>query len=155
MRPLKAIDYGKLNAPQQENFNFQKVAGLLADYGFNCIRLSDDWQGADFLAYSSLTQETLRVQLKSRLSVAKKYIPKGLYVAFPLHAASLTPPITTWYFMPHNELLTIIKRKGKYVTSPSWKKGKAYSIGKPGREIVKALERFKIGSYPSRSETVR
>lgn len=26
------------------------AAAHLADYGFNCLRLSDDWQGADFIA---------------------------------------------------------------------------------------------------------
>ena len=48
---LTKINYGELNARQKEIYNFQKVASLLADYGFNCIKLSDDWQGADFLAY--------------------------------------------------------------------------------------------------------
>ena len=31
------IDFDKLNARQKENFNFQKIAAILADYGFNCI----------------------------------------------------------------------------------------------------------------------
>ena len=48
---LKKIDFKGLNAKQKEIFNYQKVAGELADYGFNCIKLADDWQGADFLAY--------------------------------------------------------------------------------------------------------
>ena len=45
---LQRINYNNLNAKQKEIFNFQKVAAILADYGFNCIKLSDDWQGADF-----------------------------------------------------------------------------------------------------------
>jgi hypothetical protein len=44
------VEYQHLNSRQQENYNFQKVPGRLADYGFNCLRLNDDWQGADFLA---------------------------------------------------------------------------------------------------------
>ena len=48
--PLKKIPYKDLNSRQKENYNFQKVAGELADYGFNCLRLTDDWQGADFIA---------------------------------------------------------------------------------------------------------
>jgi len=27
-----------------------KVAAALADYGYNSMRLNDDWQGADFIA---------------------------------------------------------------------------------------------------------
>jgi hypothetical protein len=48
---LNKVSYDNLNSKQKEIYNFQKVAGLLADYGFNCIKLADDWQGADFLAY--------------------------------------------------------------------------------------------------------
>ena len=48
---LRHIDYSELSARQKEVFNFQKVASLLAEYGFNCIKLTDDWLGADFLAY--------------------------------------------------------------------------------------------------------
>jgi hypothetical protein len=66
---LAKIQYSTLNSRQKEIFNFQKVAGLLADYGFHCIQLSDDWHGADFLAYHKDGVETLRVQLKSRLSI--------------------------------------------------------------------------------------
>ena len=48
---LTKINYDDLNPRQQEAYNFQKAASVLADYGFNCIKLADDWQGADFLAY--------------------------------------------------------------------------------------------------------
>ena len=68
---LKKILYSDLNSRQKEIYNFQKVAAALADYGFNCIKLSDDWQGADFLAYHKDGQDTLRVQLKSRLFIGK------------------------------------------------------------------------------------
>ena len=44
------VPYEKLNSRQKENYNFAKVSARLADCGFNCLRLSDDWQGADFIA---------------------------------------------------------------------------------------------------------
>ncbi|MED7788400.1 hypothetical protein [Francisella sp. 19X1-34] len=53
----------------KKKFFFQKVSSLLADYGFNCIKLADDWQGADFLAYHKDVDNTLRVQLKSKLTI--------------------------------------------------------------------------------------
>ena len=34
---FKRISYNELNSRQQENYNFQKVVALLADYGFNCM----------------------------------------------------------------------------------------------------------------------
>ena len=39
------VPYGKINSRQQKSYNFQKIAARLADYGFNCLRLTDDWQG--------------------------------------------------------------------------------------------------------------
>ena len=39
MTPIK---YSDLNSKQKEIYNFQKVAALLADYGFNCIKLAAD-----------------------------------------------------------------------------------------------------------------
>ena len=47
---LQKITYADLNSRQRENYNFQKVSALFADYGFTTMRLSDDWQGADFIA---------------------------------------------------------------------------------------------------------
>jgi hypothetical protein len=102
---LKKIAYSELNSKQKEIFNFQKVAGLLADYGFNCIKLADDWQGADFLAYHKDDGNTLKVQLKSRLTIAKKYIGKNLFVALPMQ--------TAWCLIEHDKLVDLVK---KYTT---------------------------------------
>ena len=66
---LQRIVYDELNPKQKEIYNFQKVAALLADYGFNCIKLDDDWQGADFLAFHKDGTTTLRVQLKARVTM--------------------------------------------------------------------------------------
>ena len=59
---LQPIDPNKLNGKQKEIYNFQKSASLLADYGFNCIKLSDDWQGADFLAHHFDGKTTLKTR---------------------------------------------------------------------------------------------
>ena len=71
---MSKINYDELNSRQKEIYNFQKVASQLADYGFNCIKLSDDWQGADFLAYHKDGDQTLKVQLKSGMGIYTKYV---------------------------------------------------------------------------------
>jgi hypothetical protein len=76
------IEYATLNARQQENFNFHKIAARLADYGYNALRLSDDFEGADFIALHIDGETLLRVQLKGRLCFDKKYYGKGLHIAF-------------------------------------------------------------------------
>ena len=69
---FQRINPDKLNGRQKEIYNFQQSAALLADYGFNCIKLSDDWQGTDFLAHHFDGRTTLKVQLEARLTVDRK-----------------------------------------------------------------------------------
>ena len=35
---LERVNYADLSSKQKRVFNFQKIAGALADYGFNCIK---------------------------------------------------------------------------------------------------------------------
>ena len=77
---LCKVTYEKLNAKQQENFNYHKVASALADYGYDSMRLNNDWQGADFIAVKG--DSMLKVQLKGRFTVDKKYLGKKIYIAF-------------------------------------------------------------------------
>ena len=37
---FEKIPYDHLNARQKEQFNFQKIAATLAEFGFNCINLA-------------------------------------------------------------------------------------------------------------------
>jgi len=98
------VPYSELNARQRENYNFQKVAARLADYGFNCLRLTDDWQGADFIACHIDGQTFLKVQLKGRLCLDKKYIGKNIHIAF-LRGDDC-------FLYPHDELLATVKANG-------------------------------------------
>ena len=45
---FKKVNYKDLNSKQEENYNFHKVSSKLADYGFNSMRLNDDWEGASW-----------------------------------------------------------------------------------------------------------
>ena len=47
---MEKINYNDLNSKQKENYNYHKVASALADYGYDSMRLNNDWQGADFIA---------------------------------------------------------------------------------------------------------
>ena len=80
MIDLKKVKYTSLNSREKENYNFHKAASALADYGYDSMRLNNDWQGADFIAVKG--DEMIKVQLKSRFTVDKKYIGKDIYVVF-------------------------------------------------------------------------
>ena len=73
------------------------MSAVLADYGFRTIRLSEDWENADFLAYHNDGERFLKVQLKGRLVLDTKYRGKELYICFPCDGA--------WYLYPHDEAL--------------------------------------------------
>ena len=93
---FRRIQYGRLNSRQQESYNFQKISGVLADYGFTTIRLSSDWKGADFIAQHRDDKTYLKVQLKGRLTLAKKYRKKDIWIGFPYG--------DSWYLVPHDEM---------------------------------------------------
>lgn len=99
------IRYDELNSRQPENYNFQKVAARLADNGFNCLRLSDNWQGADFIACHLDGQTFLKVQLKGRFCIDRKYAGKDIHIAF-LRGGDC-------FLYPHDVFLqTLIERGG-------------------------------------------
>jgi|SaaInlStandDraft_1057018.scaffolds.fasta_scaffold01648_5 hypothetical protein len=114
----KKIQYSDLNAKQKENYNFHKVTSALADYGYNSMRLSDDWQGADFIAISG--DDMIKVQLKGRITIDKKYIGKNIYVAFIENE--------TIKIYKHDDALKAIPENVKI--SKSWSEIGNYSWGK-------------------------
>ena len=134
---MKLIKYEDLNSKQKEIYNFQKVAGCLADYGFNCIKLSDDWMGADFLAYHYGGMDTLRVQLKGRLTIDKKYVDKDLYMCFPIDGK--------WYLVLHDELVEYLEKNTPYLSSSSWIEKGSYSSRNPNKDTIQWLSSYCVG----------
>ena len=118
MNNFTKIDYNQLNSKQKENYNFHKVASALADYGYDSMRLNNDWQGADFIAVKN--DEMLKVQLKGRFTVDKKYIDKEIYIAF------IENNIVKIY--DHDEAVNMLPANIKL--SDSWSKHNGYSWGK-------------------------
>lgn len=133
---LQRIEYSELNARQKEIYNFQKLSAVLADYGFNCIKLADDWQGADFLAYHKDGGDTLKVQLKGRITIARDYQGKDLWMAFPVDGA--------WHLIEHDALLKIIDEKTRWLETKSWQQEGKYTAPRPGAELRAALAPSKL-----------
>lgn len=137
---FKKIEYKNLKAKQQEQYNFQKVAAILADYGYTCIKLSDDWQGADFLAYHKNGEQTLKVQLKARLSIYRKYADKDIWMCFPVGKDAARE----WYLIRHDELVEIVRKQTSWLQTSSWESG-GYSSANPSKKLLECLEYYKIG----------
>jgi len=133
---LAPIRYDDLTAKQKEIYNFQKVAARLADYGFNCIKLADDWHGADFLAYHKDGEETLKVQLKGRLLVHRNYVGKHLYMTFPLDGE--------WYLVPHDAIVAHFEAETGYLDTPSWREQGTYHAGNPNQTTRAWLADYRL-----------
>jgi hypothetical protein len=133
---LKRIHYSLLNSRQKENFNFQKIAAVLADYGFVTLRLSDDWQGADFIAQHIDGATFIRVQLKSRLTFHKKYRGKDLWIAFNDGEA--------WYLYPHDDLLRQVLEATGVSSTVSWAERGGYSFPRLSKQLRSLLAKYRI-----------
>lgn len=143
--PYQRIQYANLNAKQKEIFNFQKLSGVLADYGYNCIKLADDWNGADFLAYRNGGHETLRVQLKSALTIKQDYLQHGdLYIAFPHRLANQEINSRDWYLIKHSELVEKVRIHTPWLNSDSWLIDKSYHSQSPSVALMESLIDFKL-----------
>lgn len=117
---FERVPYGALNARQKENYNFHKVASRLADYGFTSLRLTDDFEGADFVALHVDGETILRVQLKGRLTFDRKYVGKDIWIGFRHNE--------TVYLYPHDELLAHVLAAGKMERTLSWTEKGLYSF---------------------------
>ena len=144
MFEFQHIDYMSLNSRQQENYNFQKVSAILADYGFSTMRLTDDWGGADFIAQYCDGKTILKVQLKSACTINKKYLGKDIYMAFPAGAE--------WCVIPHDYLVEQVmaanlkssKRKN-LEDNESWASGKDwFTPRQPQKWVMEILKPYVV-----------
>ena len=135
---LKQIDYKNLNARQKENYNFHKASARLADYGFNSMRLNDDWQGADFIACHIDGEVFIKVQLKARFTLDKKYNDKNIYIMFSEQGK--------WYLYPHDTVQDEVtkKRKLKLLGTKSWDERGKWTQPKMSRAVSGIMQEYSI-----------
>ena len=133
---FQRINTDELNGRQKEIYNFQKSAALLADYGFNCIKLADDWNGADFLAHHFDGTTTLKVKLKARLTIDRKYVGQDLWMNFPCRG--------TWYLVPHDKLVELAGHTTNWLNTSSWQDTGLYSSTNPSPTLLEQLRPYAI-----------
>lgn len=135
---LNKVIYDELSSKQQETFLYHKAASVLADYGFNCIALSDDWHGADCLAYHKDDGRILKIQLKGRMTIAKKYIDKDVHLCFPVDSV--------WHLVLHDQLLCIVEETTpSTLETKSWIEGGEYSWRDPSKVFRQRLSQYALG----------
>jgi len=112
VKAFEKVAYERLNARQQEIFNFQWISGALATYGFHTHRIPDDWEGADFIARHMVTGQQIMVQLKGRIHFARKYLNKNIWIAFRQGEKA--------YLYPHDEVLAKYLELNPMASNQAW-----------------------------------
>ena len=136
MTAFVPVLYVELNSRQKENYNFHLVAARLAEYGYNSMRVTDDWQGADFIACHIDGDRFMKVQLKGRLTLDQKYEGKDIHIAFR-HGDQC-------YVYPHDEMVEQVEKLGKISSSASWSDHRSYSWPQPPVLAKNILEAYKV-----------
>jgi len=140
--PFLPITYTTLDARQKENYNFQKVSGVLADYGFSTIRLTADWQCADFIAQHLDGITFLRIQLKARPSFAKKYLHKDLWIAFPESRGA--------YLYHHDDVLAqVLATRPAIAETESWQQAGIYNFNRISPWLQEILRPHFLPAIPT------
>lgn len=129
---LQRIDYSELKSRQKENYNYHKIASILADYVYNSMWLNDDWEGADFIAVHIDGNHMMKLQLKGRVTIDQKYLGKDIYNAFSLDQ-------TSYYLYPHDEIFELISAH-----SDGARKNGARSINYIPTWLIPHLEKYKL-----------
>jgi hypothetical protein len=129
---LQKIEYKDLNAKAKEIYNFHKAAAVLADYGYNSMWLSNDWNGADFIAVHVDGISNITVQLKGGPFFAKKYRGKNLHIAFF--------SLSDLYLYPHDEVLDQVE---SVISDNTWNNKGTYFQTKITKRL-ELLESYKV-----------
>ncbi len=128
---------GILKAPQKESPNFRKIAATLSNYGFDCIQLADDSEEADFLAYHLSGTITLKVQLKSRVTIEKRCCGREIWVVFPHEGL--------WYLIHHDRLVEKIGQHTAWLSTAGWKEKGSYSSARIDPDLLESLAENRLG----------
>jgi len=132
---LKRISPSDLTPKQKEAYHFQKVSAILADYGYQTIKLSDDWCGADFIA-QHLDGSVYKVQLKGRLTVDQKYENKDLLICFPYKEV--------WYIYPHDIILSALINNSLNSFRTTYEKLGEYHFPTLSTKLIRLLAEYRI-----------
>ena len=130
---LQPIEYQSLNSKAQETYNFHKMAAILADYGYNCLWLNNDWNGADCIAIHIDGVSDFKIQLKGGIAFAQKYRAKNLYIAF-FEQGDL-------YIYPHDLVLAQVEHD---ISDKKWLEKGTYFQTKISKKFEGVLKAYKI-----------
>jgi len=135
------VDYRSLNAKEKEVYNFHHIGALLAKHGYASYPIRDDWSGGDMFARHMVTRKSLTIQIKGRVTFAKKYLGKDLYIGFPRGDGAIVYP----HDLVLAKYLKLRKRKGNPLEdNDAWTTGGLVSWSSPTSELLGLLRGYEL-----------
>lgn len=132
----------KLTAQAIERINTNALVAELMARGWNAYLPVYD-EGIDLLATQDDCARLLKIQLKSRWTIDKKYHGRDIHIAFREG--------DVWYLVPHDEAVSMGNELG-YCARASWTKGGQWSVGSMSAALLKMMAPYALDSQlgPSR-----
>ena len=93
--------------------------------------------GVDFILYRESDDLLLKLQLKSRWTVDRKYLERNVWIAFPNSETAGTQ----WYVVPHDSMVE--HSKTRHSDTLSWEKG-LYHKAKLPQDWIAFYEEFTV-----------
>ena len=91
-------------------------------------------EGIDLILYREADRDLLKIQLKSRWCIGKKYTDRDISVAFPEDGV--------WYLAPHDEMVEMAKALGFGINTVSWKRDGGYDRRVMGIRLKRAMQTY-------------
>lgn len=124
----------KLSAQVIEVINRQRLIAVAMARGYNAFLPVYD-EGIDFILYREARAghppDLMKVQLKSRWTIQKKYLKRDLWIAFP--------DGEDWYLAPHDELVALGDDAG-FTASKSWSEHGSYHCAPMANHLKSAMQ---------------
>ena len=110
-----SVAYEELSGKEQESFNSAILKSVMAKGGYlEAFTVNGDKWGADLLFYRSSDGNVMKVQLKGRPFLSKKYCNKDIYIAFP------DKDRCRWFVYSHDDVMNAVLSTGRLVGTKSW-----------------------------------
>ena len=92
-------------------------------------------QGIDLIAHRETDDDLKLIQQKSRWTIARKYVGRKIWIAFPDGGE--------WFLAPHDELLSFAEAAG-YTATSSWTEKGIYHMAAMTRDLREQCEKYQL-----------
>lgn len=126
----------------REVINRNALVSVALAKGYNAFLPVYDG-GVDFILYRESDGEVLKVQLKGRWIINKKYVGRDIWIAFNEGER--------WYIAPH-DLMVFLGESAGFTATKSWITGGAYSCPGLSKDMLKAMAPYDFSTVAEVSE---